>query len=180
MKILFLGYNKKETSLIGFLRANGHDVYSQKSQCKCFKNYDLVISYGYRFIISKSEISSSKRPIINLHISYLPFNRGAHPNFWAHYEGTPSGITIHEIDLGIDTGKIIAQKEIRLCKNETLQSSQKILLNEIEKLFIKNFKMIENYTYKTFSPSDGGSFHQKKDLPEWVRWDMKLNEITKK
>ena len=36
----------------------------------------------------------NKGKIINLHISFLPFNRGYYPNLWSHQEGTPSGVTI--------------------------------------------------------------------------------------
>ena len=51
-------------------------------------------------------------PIVNLHKAYLPYNKGAHPNFWSFAENTPSGITIHVIDSGIDTGNIIYRKFI--------------------------------------------------------------------
>ena len=180
MKVLFLGYDESETSLIHFIRTKGHDVCSQKSRCKSFNNYDLIISFGYRYIITDNELATSKRPIINLHISYLPFNRGAHPNFWSHYEGTPSGITIHEIDSGIDTGGIIAQKKIHMNENETLRSSYKILFEDLEALFVNNFKIIEDYSYKTKASNNAGSFHRKEDLPKWVRWDMKIKEIIER
>ena len=38
-----------------------------------------------------------------MHISYLPFNRGAHPNYWSFKDNSPKGVTIHFIDNGIDT-----------------------------------------------------------------------------
>ena len=48
--------------------------------------YDLIISFGYKHIIKKEVISNSNIPIINLHISYLPWNKGAHLNFWSFNE----------------------------------------------------------------------------------------------
>ena len=65
-------------------------------------------------------LKNSKNNIINLHISYLPYNRGAHPNFWSFVENTPSGVSIHQVDSGIDTGKIVIQKQINfnLLKNK--------------------------------------------------------------
>ena len=48
---------------------------------------------------------------------------GQDPNLWSFIEDTPKGVTIHEIDEGIDTGDIIFQKEIVLNSNETLASS---------------------------------------------------------
>ena len=76
-------------------------------------NIEMIISYGYRHIIKKSIIEYVKGNIINLHISYLPWNRGADPNLWSFLENSPKGVTIHYIDEGIDTGDIITQKKIR-------------------------------------------------------------------
>ena len=45
-------------------------------------------------------------------MSFLPYNRGSHPNFWSFIDDTPKGITIHEIDEGADTGNIVFQKKI--------------------------------------------------------------------
>lgn len=180
MNILFLGYNRQETSLIDFLEKRDHKV-----ACSCNKNinlagYDLVISYGYPFIIQNREIQTSKRPIINLHIAFLPYNRGAHPNFWSHFENTPSGVSIHEIDEGVDTGPIIFQKEIIFDENETLMSSYNRLRGEIEDLFKQNIVSIESMTYSKFFPNEEGSFHKKSDLPGWVDWSMTIKNIYEK
>ena len=69
------------------------------------------MSFGYRKIIHNKILKKLHKPIVNLHISYLPYNRGSHPAFWAFLDRTPSGVTIHELDKGIDTGKIIFQKK---------------------------------------------------------------------
>ena len=113
--ILFLGYDKSENSLPDFLSEKGHEVLHSNKKINSTKNFDLVISYGYRHIIPKKIISSST-PIINLHMSFLPFNRGAHPNFWSHFENTPSGVTIHLMDVGIDTGDCLFQKKVFIDK----------------------------------------------------------------
>ena len=72
---------------------------------------DLIVSFGYRHILRSDFINKCGCPIANLHISYLPFNRGAHPNFWSFYDDTPSGVSIYLIDEGIDTGPILFQKK---------------------------------------------------------------------
>lgn len=50
---------------------------------------------------------------INTHPSLLPHNRGKHYNFWALVEESPFGVTIHRVDPGVDTGEIVAQREIQ-------------------------------------------------------------------
>lgn len=178
MNILFLGYGKEDTSLIDFLEARGHFLKNTNSKVNNFSDYDLVISFGYRYIIKNTELKSLKRPIINLHVSFLPFNRGSHPNFWAHFENTPSGVSIHEIDSGIDTGPIIFQKRIEFNNPQTtLDASYKKLKFEIEELFKQNINSLELREYKSFCAKEKGTFHNKSDLPDWVRWDMTLEEI---
>ena len=90
-KILFLGYNQHETHLINFLEKKGYLVkkYLQKEltirDAISFKN---IISFGYRKIIKKKILSKLTFPIINLHMSYLPYNRGSHPNYWSFVDKT--------------------------------------------------------------------------------------------
>lgn len=56
---------------------------------------------------------------VNLHPSYLPYNRGANPNVWSIIDGTPAGVTLHYIDAGIDTGDIVAQQRVCVCATDT-------------------------------------------------------------
>lgn len=175
--ILFLGYDKSENSLPDFLSEKGHKVLHSNKKINSTKNFDLVISYGYRHIIPKKIISSST-PIINLHMSFLPFNRGAHPNFWSHFENTPSGVTIHLIDEGIDTGDCLFQKKVFIDKEKmTFFSSYSLLRKEIEDLFKVNYESIINLDFKPVKYSSTGTFHLKKDLPQnFLGW----NEIISK
>jgi methionyl-tRNA formyltransferase len=70
---------------------------------------DFVVSFGYRHIISARYINALHGRLINIHISLLPWNRGADPNFWSWFDRTPKGVTIHAIDAGVDTGDVLAQ-----------------------------------------------------------------------
>lgn len=74
---------------------------------------DFVVSFGYRHIIRNEQVFEHFGPrIINLHIAYLPFNRGADPVYWALRDDTPMGVTIHVMAKGVDTGPILAQMEL--------------------------------------------------------------------
>ena len=113
-KILFLGYNSHQTSLISLLKKKYFVKELGQRQINIFdvKNYDLIISFGYKKILNKKILGKLSRSPVNLHISYLPYNRGAHPNFWSFVDNTPKGVSIHEIDSGIDTGGIIARRKV--------------------------------------------------------------------
>ena len=120
--ILFLGYNSKDTSLIAKLQKKGRTVVHTNDKISWSDEFDLVISFGYRHIISQDQINNSTAPIINLHVSYLPWNKGAHPNFWSHFDCTPSGVTIHEVDEGLT-------REISFIRNMSILKDWKIHLH---------------------------------------------------
>ena len=183
---LFLGYKEKQTSLINFLKKKNFKIqnYQKIPSLKIFEQSDLIVSFGFRKIISKNIIKKIKKPIYNIHMSYLPFNRGAHPNFWSFIENTPSGVSIHKIDKGIDTGNVILRKKIyfntSLNKFSTFKKTYNILFLEAEKLFKKNFNKIYNKKYKKILINHKGTFHYKKDLPKWVKnWDMNISLAKK-
>jgi len=181
-KILFLGYNDKETKIIKELRKKGNIVINTSKKINSFSDYDLIISFGYKHIISKNLIYNPKISILNLHISYLPWNRGAHPNFWSFYEDTPKGVTIHLIDEGIDTGAIIYQKEITFDRSEkTFESTYQRLIQEIEKLFIKNMDNLLNGDFEAKKQVGEGTFHKRNDLPDDFKgWNKDIkNEISR-
>ena len=183
---LFLGY-KKKTSLINFLKTKNFKIkhYQKIPPLKVFKQSDFIISFGFRKIISENIIKKIKKPIFNIHLSYLPFNRGAHPNFWSFIENTPAGVSIHKIDKGIDTGNIILRKKInfniKLKKFSTFKKTYDYLFLKAEKLFKNNFNKIYNKKYKKIFSNSKGTFHYKKDLPKWVKsWNMNISSAKKK
>lgn len=124
---------------------------------------DFIISYGYRHIIKEWVINRYPDKIINLHISMLPWNRGADPNFWSFIDDTPKGVSIHYVDKGIDTGDIIAQKEVFFQGEHTLKTSYDKLQDEIQLLFRSKWKDIKSGNIERKKQTGNGSFHKSKD-----------------
>ncbi len=78
----------------------------------------VVVAFGQ--ILPKRVLNAYKYGCINVHGSLLPAYRGAAPIQWAVINGDEkSGVTIMQLDEGIDTGDIIAKKEIVLDAKET-------------------------------------------------------------
>jgi methionyl-tRNA formyltransferase len=177
-KILFLGYSREQTSLINDLVSKKCEVWHTDEKIQSTVGYDLVISYGYRHILKKEVIESSKAPIVNLHISYLPWNRGAHPNFWSFYECTPSGVSIHLIDEGVDTGAVIYQRYVNFDKEEdTFSKTYRKLIVEIEKLFRDNIDELISKKFIATPQRRKGSYHSVANLPkEFIGWDSVIKE----
>lgn len=185
MKILYLGPNR--TEFIKKLETFGDDfvVLENKFSVEYVieNNFDFIISYGYRYIISKEIINIMESNIINMHISYLPWNRGADPNFWSFLEGTKKGVSIHLVDEGVDTGDIIIQKEIIFDVSETLRTTYNKLCQVIEMLFIEYWPEIRLGKYKRVKQNlNEGSMHYSKDKQQYEYlltdgWDTPIKKL---
>jgi methionyl-tRNA formyltransferase len=103
---------------------------------------DWIVSHGYRHIVPPEAIARFRDRTVNLHISLLPWNRGADPNLWSFVEGTPSGVTIHYMDEGVDTGDVIAQRELRFDDDETLATTYEHLQSAIVELFEETWPLV--------------------------------------
>lgn len=197
MKILFLGGNLAN-NLADWLVLKGEEVIykEEKIDVEYIKKlgHDFIISYNYKHIISKEIIDIAEGKVINLHISYLPWNKGAYPNIWSFLEDTPKGVTIHYLDEGLDTGDIIVQKEVFIDEDkETLKSSYEILHSEIQELFKENWEKIKKASIAARKQTRGGastlrgnlqpSNHssEKKDgipLSENLRGNIDIGDVT--
>jgi methionyl-tRNA formyltransferase len=123
---------------------------------------DLAVSYSYRHII-KPEVLAMGR-FINLHISMLPWNRGADPNAWSILDDTPKGVTIHVIDAGLDTGPALFQRAVHFDDNETLGGSYAKLQAAIQALFIENWPAIRDNTATPRPYREKGSYHHSREF----------------
>lgn len=89
----------------------------------------VVAAFGQ--ILSKEILDLPKYGCLNIHASLLPKYRGSSPIQWAVINGEEkSGVTIQQMNEGIDTGDILYQKELVLARTETGES----LFAKLEKL----------------------------------------------
>ena len=170
MKIVFLTNNNNTLPLFQFLKNTAKEeviLWSNKFTLSQAKNInpEIVISYNYKLIIDEDVINYLKPKIINLHISYLPWNRGMHPNVWSFLENTPKGVTIHLINKGVDTGDILLQRKIEMDElRETLASSYERLHKEIQELFIRNWSRIKSFEIDPRPQSNYSNLHYNSDF----------------
>ena len=166
MKILFLSPHKHLTEFLNsfgdevvqyteplskrITRDDGEkvDVITEATQ-EILKNIDFIVSYSYRFKICKEIAQMFDKRVINAHISFLPYNRGADPNFWSIAEDTPNGVSIHYVDGNIDTGdfickdgRITRQEVPVLVETDTLRTLRNRVDEAMEKMFIEWWPLI--------------------------------------
>jgi methionyl-tRNA formyltransferase len=84
---------------------------------------DLIVVVYYDCILKGDVIGIPKRGCINLHLALAEEYRGCYPTTWALINGEiRTGVTLHYIDEGIDTGDIIAQKAVEILPDDTGKS----------------------------------------------------------
>jgi methionyl-tRNA formyltransferase len=123
----------------------------------------LVVSHGYRIILRRDVLERLPDRVINLHISLLPYNRGADPTLWSVLEDTPAGVTIHYIDEGVDTGDVIAQRAVALADDDTLATAYDALQAELAALFREQWPAIAAGTNDRRRQPAGGTVHRVAD-----------------
>ncbi|MEG4111292.1 MULTISPECIES: formyltransferase family protein [unclassified Microcoleus] len=129
-----------------------------------FQPSEIGFSVHYP-VIFKSEILSKYSKIYNLHPGYLPWGRGYYPIFWALWEETPAGATLHEINTGIDEGSIVAQTQVEYFPIDTGGSLFERVRKAEKDLFLENYKKIVNgEDIPAYHQAEGGSYHTKKDF----------------
>ena len=178
MKILWLG---PDNPLIKWLRDQGDDVRVTTDPITPddVRPVDWVVSYGYRHIIGK-DIMKANRNIINCHIGYLPYNRGADPNLWSWIDDTPRGVTIHYVDEGLDTGPILAQGLVKLWEDETLATSYDKLHTILQELFRAYWHNIVAGDIVPRVQRGKGSYHRLADRPPLPQgWDTPVCQLIK-
>lgn len=188
--ILFLTNNDNTEDLYEWLKEKEGRVYKITNKVTPEMITALapsfVISFNYRHIISAEVLSLLPGRVINLHTSYLPYNRGSAPNFFSFYEDTPKGVTIHRMDEGLDTGDILCQREVHFDEEkETFATSYDTLLCEMKTMFRENWEAIRDGRITAVRQTGEGSCHKGKELDAIRKvvpftWDESVADVKRR
>ncbi len=124
---------------------------------------DFIVLSGTR-IISNRLIKSVNTPILNIHAGITPNYRGVHGAYWAfvNQKKNLAGVTLHYVDMGVDTGVVIAQELISITAEDNY-STYPILQLSLGIQLLKNF-----LNHSKYGLSYNGSFYG--DLTESNQW----------
>ena len=130
--------------------AQGHQIPVIKPQSSqelvgTIEDLDLVLTIGYGVLLPESILSLPKHGFLNLHFSLLPAYRGAAPAQRALHNGEViTGVTVFQLDKGMDTGPIFVQQSIHIDPSWRSFELLKHLSDLGPKVVEKSFEMIEN------------------------------------
>lgn len=137
----------------------------------------IFISIEYENLIKINKFLSKE--LFNFHFSLLPKYRGCHTNFFQIFNGEKySGVTLHKIDNGIDTGPIINQIKFKIRINTNAYDNYFILMKNSVRLLKKNFNNILQKKYKSSKQkTNKGSYFSKKSVNYKKMKIFNINEI---
>ena len=114
-------------------------------------NPDLIVLAGFLLNISKDIVDAFENKIINIHPSLIPsFCGKGYYGLKVHEAALKRGVkvtgaTVHFVDTGIDTGKIIIQKAVNVLPGDDAKSLQRRVMEEAEWIILpKAVEMIAN------------------------------------
>lgn len=124
---------------------------------------DLIVVVAYGQILSQSILDIPRLGCLNVHTSLLPKYRGAAPIQWAILNDEPeTGVTIMQMDAGLDTGDILTQTQTPIQpddNSQTLHDRLAILGAELLLETIPN--RAADSILPTKQPEEGSSYARK-------------------
>jgi methionyl-tRNA formyltransferase len=122
-------------------------------------NIELIASVSPTQIFKENLINLPRHGCINVHTAKLPNYRGLYPTYWAMACGEKViGISIHYIEKGIDTGRVILQSDVEIPPHATLDYMLRITKLEGALLLIKAIRQIAEGEVRAFYPQGKGSY----------------------
>lgn len=132
------------------------EVYELKISC--------FLSLEFDQIIDPTKLNTDK--VYNIHFSQLPKYKGMYTSVWPIlYADTQSGVTLHKIDRGIDTGDIIAQEIFKIAAHDRSQDCYRKYINSAKSLLSNWFVDIIRDNIDSLKQSAiGSTYYSKKTI----------------
>ncbi len=139
---------------------------------------DIFVVAAFGQLLSKEILDMPKYGCINVHASLLPKYRGAAPIQWAIINGeAESGVTIMQMDEGLDTGNMIMKSVVPIEKEETGRSLHDKLAEAGAKLCVDVLDRIENGEINAIEQNNEDATYVKMISKELGQIDFKKSAV---
>lgn len=136
---------------------------------------DLAVVVAFR-MLPEVIWSMPKKGTINLHASLLPQYRGAAPINWAVINGeTRTGVTTFFIEKEIDTGNILAKREVEISPEDTAGTLHDKLAEAGSALLVETVKSIREGTFVPVPQEKLSQGQELKTAPKIFRDDCRIH-----
>ncbi|HWC28027.1 MAG TPA: formyltransferase family protein [Solirubrobacteraceae bacterium] len=108
-----------DDALAAIAEERGHEVFAGDPHDAGFAPGRAALSVRFPLVLGTDLIARYRGAIWSLHSGLLPYGRGTCPVFWALWEGTPAGATLHELTAGLQTGPVVEQRDVPVLPSDT-------------------------------------------------------------
>lgn len=106
---------------------------------------DVIVVIGYQFFLPDEFLNIPPMGVLNFHTSLLPRHCGRHPGFWTIWYGDKqSGMAVHFMDSGLDTGEIAYKSYVDLENGDTVDTLYDRIWKNDEAIVIQLLDDVEN------------------------------------
>jgi methionyl-tRNA formyltransferase len=143
---------------------------------------DLMIVVAYGLILPKNILDIPRLGCLNVHASLLPRWRGAAPIERAILAGDKeSGVTIMQMDEGLDTGAMLSKETVRIESNDDRLDLENKLQIAGQTALIRTLTDIEKYRSESITQNDNDSCYAAKlDKSEaFIDWHLSAEQIDR-
>jgi len=140
---------------------------------------DFILTIYWPWLLESNVIEKATNTV-NFHPAPLPVNRGWYPHVHSIIDGSPLGVTLHQIDENADTGPIWAQKILELYPDEIASDVYKRLQDEMIKLFKDSWGAIKLGRINPVKQNKkDGNYHKKNEIDALDLIDMDKRYVAK-
>lgn len=124
------------------------------------RNPDLLVIAGFDQILRPAVRGLPRLEVVNVHPSLLPAYRGPNPVYWVlHNREAKTGVSIHLVDEGIDTGDLLAQQTVDIDTEDTEETLQRRLASKAAEMIVPVLLNLASGDIKPApQPTEGGSY----------------------
>lgn len=141
---------------------------------------DIFVVAAFGQILSEEILAMPKYGCVNIHASLLPKYRGAGPIQWAIINGEKiTGVTIMQMDKGLDTGDMLFQTEVEIASDETADTLHDKLAAAGARLIVEALEKIETGEVTPVKQNDADSCYAKmlqKSMGK-IDWQMEAEKL---
>jgi methionyl-tRNA formyltransferase len=142
---------------------------------------DVLVVVAYGRILPEAFLNAFPRGAVNVHFSLLPKYRGAAPVNWAIVNGEKvTGVTTMKMDVGLDTGDILLQRETEIVPSETAIELMERLSSVGAELLSETLRKFETIVPRRQNDIDASFAPIMKKEDGLISWMLGADEIARR
>lgn len=144
---------------------------------EAYEKASIFISLEFDKIVRPERFKEASA--FNIHFSLLPKYKGMYTSIWPLLNGEAvTGVTLHEIDSGIDTGSIIDQFEIAISEHDRARDLYRKYLSSSYELFKSRFyEIVSGQIYSKPQQKIASTYYSKKSI-DFSTLEIDLNQTA--